>query len=154
MKTRNIVKCAIPVIPFSCILIAIGSLFLTGCASQMMIAKGPGFEASTRATYMILPFGDANAPAYRLKYQNAADVVRDALESAFMEQGFKTIHCPEALSSDAVHGEMQTVTADLSTEKLSDENTKQHFEAKGETILGKQGISEGQAVAAGKQGGG
>jgi hypothetical protein len=53
---------------------------------------------------MILPFGDANATEYRLKYQNAAIVVRNVLETAFMERGFKTIHCPSTFSSEASLG--------------------------------------------------
>ena len=129
-------------------------LFLTGCAAhEMIIAKGSKFETSTRATCMILPFGDANSPQYRLKYQNAASVVRDALETAFIEQGFKIIRCPEAFSSEAVQGVAQTVSVDLSTEQLNAEVTKQHFEAKAQATLGKQSLTEGQAIEIGKRGG-
>lgn len=152
VKTNsNATKRATPII-ITCVLI-VTSLLFSGCAHEMLIAKGPKYESSTRATYMILPFGDANAPKYRLKHQNATIIVRDALESAFMERGFKTIHCPESFSSEAVHGVTQTASVDFNTEQLNDQVTEQNIKATIQASLGKQGITEGQAVAAGRQNG-
>lgn len=135
----------------------LGLIFVaSGCAHEPMIAKGSMFESSINSAYMILPFGDLNSPKYRYNYQNAALVVRDAFETAFLEQGFKIIRCPDALSSDAVRGVKKTVTANLSNEEMENESTtstKKNLEVESQSSLGIQGITEGQAIEAGKEGG-
>ena len=126
-------------------------LFLVGCASQSRVAKGPMFDASARATYMILPFGDANEPRYRGQFPNAASVVRDAFETAFLVQGFKTISCPEAHASDAIHGVTRTANVDLATETNNAGLIRQHLKAELQAQFGEQGITEEDAIDSGKR---
>jgi hypothetical protein len=134
--------------------VGIACLILAGCAAgQCTVAKGPKFDPSANASYMILPFGDTNENCYRLQYQNAASLVRDAFETAFLEQGFKIKPCPEARTSEAISGVKGTMTADYTKENAKDSAEKQQLAVESQVRVGEQGITEEHGLEAGKLGG-
>ena len=60
---------------------------LSGCAGNKnaIMWTSPDFNIHQPQVYTILPFEDRNAEKYKADYPDAADIVRDAFETAFLK---------------------------------------------------------------------
>ena len=133
--------------------VVLTSLFIAGCTTRVgTIAKSSNFNTSTKAVYMVLPFADANEPQFRQTYENASSVVRDAMETAFIEQGFQVKSCPKARASDSIHGNTHSTEMNVLAKEQEDEFSAQ-MKTKSQSKFGERGITEEQAIEAGKSGG-
>jgi TolB-like protein len=71
-----------------------GALILTaGCVTPQKTAVwvSPEAKSGSSLTYAILPFADANAKPDKEKFPEAAKVVQEAFETAFLESGHKVV---------------------------------------------------------------
>jgi hypothetical protein len=128
------------------------SLVLAGC-TRPIIVKGPNFNSSTKLKYMIMPFGDVTEPKFRLQYPNAAETVRDAFESAFLETGIATVAYKEGRITEALVGTKKTAKGEIIAEKPSDTEAKIRVSAESQDILSKEGITLEQGIESGRQAG-
>jgi len=134
-------------------IVALTSLLMVGCAGARVgtIAKGPAFDASTKAVYMVLPFADANEPQFRRSYENASSVVKDAMETSFLEQGFRVKSCPQARASDSIHSNTHTIETKIHAKEPENEFSAE-MKTKSQSQFGERGITEEQAIEIGKSG--
>ena len=67
--------------------IIIALFILSGCAGnkKAVMWTSPDFNVYQFQVYTILPFEDRNAEKYKADYPDAADVVKDAFETAFLK---------------------------------------------------------------------
>ncbi len=63
---------------------------LVGCGQTRMYVS-PDLPALRPQAYAILPFEDRNATSDRTRYPQAAAVVADALETAFLKTGYRLV---------------------------------------------------------------
>lgn len=79
--------------PVSSIILSVMIFIMSGCGGSKRALIWTSYELDRyqAKTYAVLPFEDRNSPKYKNKYVDAAEIVRDAFETAFLETGHRTV---------------------------------------------------------------
>lgn len=112
---------------FSYLALAIILSLITGCAAgtKSLVWKNPQMLNYHTKTYIILPFDDRNAAKDKANFPEAAEVVRDAFETALLLAGYRCVESsqvkkelsklnesPSFISEDASFGVGKKLGAD------------------------------------------
>lgn len=99
-------------IPF----LVITLFILSDCAGhrKAIMWTSPDFNVYQSKVYAILPFEDRNSTKYKANYPDAADVVRDAFETAFLKTGHPVV---ERRKFQSIISEMEFSMSGLTEEQ-------------------------------------